>query len=885
MMAAVAPDPPQPVRLQDYRAFPYCVHHVELKFELGAAVTQVHSQIVLSRLAGVPADTPLVLDGNGLGLKHIAVDGVTLDSSRYTLDTTTLTIADLPDRFTLNISVTLQPDQNQGDEGLFELYGKLATQCESEGFRRLTWFPDRPDVLATYTVTLVGDPAVYPVMLSNGHPVDEGRLEDGRHWVRWDDPVPKPSYIFAVIAGDFGALSDTYLTGSGREIALTIFADYERIGECEFAMGALKRSLAWEERKYQREYDLDVYNIVALTGHVGAMENKGLNLFDANGICADPEISTDQDYSIIERILAHEVFHNWSGNRVTCRDWFQLSLKEGLTRFRDQCFSQDMSHAGVKRIEFVKALQRNQFPEDDGPASHPVKPDAYIEIRNFYTGTVYDKGAEVIRMMQCLLGDELFRTAVMRYFERYDLQAVTTEDFVAVVEEVGGRDMSQFYRWYEQAGRPRVSAHGVYDEARKEYSLTVRQQTEPSAGQPHKKPFHIPLLSGFLSMQGEPLQLECEQAQQVDGNLLLELTETEQIFRFSDVVTEPVPSLCRGFSAPISLATNLDNAKLALLWLKDSDPFNRWQSGQTLAIELIRELACQAQVGETMVMNEGFADAWSGLLEDESIEPGLLAELLLLPDEPALSQGLPLIDIDGHAQARDFMMVEVSRRNRSTLLRRYHALADRGPYQFTAQSIGHRSLRNRCLEILLAYPDEEILALCLDQLCNADNMTDSFSAMASLCHVDCEQRQAGLDHFYQQWQHKPPVIDKWFNAQALTRSPKAIDLFLKLEEHPAMDIMNMPRAMAFYGGFFRQNRIGFNAVSGRGYEVLADRLILIDAVKPGTTYWLMPQLLQWRRFDANRQRKMRAALEKILAADVSPGLYEIVSKALAEEKL
>ncbi len=871
------------MRLRDYTPFPFCLHSVELRVELDRDATRVESRLVLERRIGAPVDAPLLLDGADLGLASISLDGSALPPDRYKLGSDCLSIEGLPARCELVTVVVISPAGNQGDEGLMELGGKLATQCEPEGFRRITWFPDRPDVMATYAVTLVGLPAVYPMMLSNGHLVGEGTFADGRHWVRWADPIPKPSYIFAIVAGDFGVLRDTHVTASGREIALAIYADHERIGECGFAMGALKRALRWEEEKYHREYDLDLYNIVALTGHVGAMENKGLNLFDANGICADPEISTDGDYLVIERILAHEVFHNWSGNRVTCRDWFQLSLKEGLTRFRDHCFSQDMSAAGVKRIEFVKALQRNQFPEDDGPAAHPVKPREYIEIRNFYTGTVYDKGAELIRMMSCLLGDEPFRKAVEQYFGAYDLQAVTTEDFVATVAAFSGRDLGQFELWYHQAGRPRVDARGNFDAQACSYELTLRQCTAPTAGQIEKMPLHIPVLVGLLDANGRELFPECRGAALVDGNYLLELRQQEQTFRFDRVASAPVPSILRGFSAPVSLHTDLGPEQLALLVAHDSDPYCRWQSGQTLAIAAIRALAAQWHEGRPLVLDHIYAEVWQRVLQDGRADRALVAELLLLPDEPALSEGLPQIDIDGHKAGRDFLLRELALRNRDTLLGLYVELEDTGPYQFTAAALGRRSLRNRCLETLLALPEKEIQDLCLAQIEDAGNMTDAFAALAAICHVDCPQRRVALANFYQRWQHKAPVIDKWFNAQALSRMDGAIDAVLALEQHPAMDLMNMPRAMAFYGGFFRQNRIAFNDPSGRGYDMLAERLVLIDSMKPGTTYWLMPQLLQWRRFDPQRQALMKRALERILAADISKGLYETVSKALAEE--
>lgn len=874
---------PQPVYLADYAPFPFHLHAVELRVELGLETTRVHARLSLERRAELPTDTPLVLDGEDLELTSIAVDGEALNEEQYAIGDGSLQVFDLPSCCELQTSVVLYPAVNQRDEGLMALGGNLATQCEPEGFRRITWFPDRPDVLAIYTVTLVGDPLAYPVMLSNGHPAASGTLDDGRHWVRWEDPFPKPSYIFALVAGDFARLDKSYTTGSGREIRLAIYADRERIGECDFAMGALQRALRWEEEKYGREFDLDLYNIVALTGHVGAMENKGLNIFDANGICADPEISTDDDYLVIERILAHEVFHNWTGNRVTCRDWFQLSLKEGLTRFRDQCFSQDMSAAGVKRIEFVKALQRNQFPEDDGPAAHPVKPEQYIEIRNFYTGTVYDKGAEVIRMLYCLLGDEAFRAAVKLYLERHDLQAVTTEDFVRAAEDASGRDLTQFYRWYRQAGRPRVEASSRYDAQARRFELTLAQHHAPTPRQHEKQVLHIPVLAGLLGSSGGKIEGVCADASRIDGNYLLELRQPVQCFRFENVDEEPVPSLLRGFSAPVTLEANLDAGQLATLLAHDSDPYNRWASGQALATDAIRAMAGDWRAGRAMQVDELLVAGWERLLYDRESDLALVAELLLLPDEPALSEGLPQIDIDAHMAARGHLLTRLAERNREMLLSHYHELAQPGPYQFTPAAIGRRRLRNRCLEILLALPDDEVRDLALAQVQSAGNMTEMFAALMALCHVDCHQRQQALDGFYLRWQHKPSVIDKWFNAQALSRMDGAIDAILALEQHPAMDIMNMPRAMAFYGGFFRQNRVAFNAPDGRGYDILADRLILVDSIKPGSTYWLMPQILQWRRFDAGRQALMKKALEKVMAADISRGLYEIVSKALAEE--
>ncbi|MFT7289284.1 MAG: aminopeptidase N [Halieaceae bacterium] len=875
---------PGPTRLRDYQPFPFLIPQIELRLELDPQLTRVSSRLVVQRAPDADPQAELRLDARKLHLESIAIDGRPLQEQEYRLDASGLCLSGLPDRCEIEIVHTLSPVENQSDEGLFQRGRQLATQCESEGFRRITFFPDRPDVLSRYRVTLVADAQRYPVLLSNGHPVAKGVLpEDGRSWVTWEDPYPKPSYIFALVAGDFACLRDSYETASGRRVALAIYADQERGDELEFSMGALKRALRWEEEKYGREYDLDIYNIVALEGYVGAMENKGLNIFDANGICADPHISTDNDYLVIERILAHEVFHNWTGNRVTCRDWFQLSLKEGLTRFRDQCFAQDMSLGSVKRIEFVRALERNQFPEDDGPAAHPIKPVEYQEIRNFYTGTIYDKGAEVIRMLHCLLGDELFRNAVQYYLDKFDLQAVRTEDFIAAIAEFSGRDLDQFYRWYSRAGRPVLTAQGSYDAASRSYALTL-QQSNPKSAQPEdEEPLHIPVLMGLLDAEGAPLQAHCADAKPVHGSLLLELRETSQTFLFTEVASPPQPSLLRGFSAPVSLHYGNTPQQLAQLMACDSDDYNRWRAGQQFATAEIRNLASQWHRGEELQANPRFLRAWGQVLGDADASHALIAEMLLLPEEPALSEGLARIDIDGHEAARNHLLYLLADQHGVALLSCYHALEQKGGHKFSDWAIGARRLRNRCLEIMLAGPQLAARDLCLTQINNARNMTDEFAALAALCHIDCEQRRQGLEDFYARWQHKPPVIDKWFNAQALSRMPGAIDAILELEQHPAMQLTNLPRAMAFYGGFFRQNRVAFNDPSGRGYQMLAERLIMIDSFNPGSSYWLMPQLLQWRRFDERRSGLMRAALQFVSDADTSDGLREIVSKALTEE--
>ncbi len=871
------------MRLADYQAPAFEIDTVELEFDLDPRVTVVSNRMRVRRAAGAPAGADLRLDGEGLALIRVALDGEALTPDRYGLDAAGLTIPSPPDAFWLEIQSTTSPERNTSRTGLMRLGDKLVTQCEAEGFRKLTFFPDRPDVLATYTVTLRADRAAYPVLLSNGNRVAEGAEADGRHWARFHDPHPKPCYIFAVVAGDFGRLADSFVTRSGRTVDLSIHADHDLIGACGFAMEAAKRSLRWDEDAWGLEYDLDTYAIVAVSGWSGAMENKGLNLFGASGIVAEPEISTDDDYIVIERIIGHEQFHNWTGNRVTCRDWFQLCLKEGLTRFRDQQFIEDKLGPGAWRIESVKALRRNQFPEDDGPAAHPVKPDVYAQIDNFYTNTVYDKGAEVVRMIRTLLGPERFRRGFDLYIRRHDGQAVTTEAFLRAMEDASGRDLSRFRLWHTQAGRPRVTARGRYDARARQYSLTLTQTCAPTPGQPVKAPFHIPLAVGLLSKSGEPLSFAREGMAPPEPitTAVLELTEAEQTFVLTGVFSEPVPSLLRGFSAPVSLLTDLSDADLALLMAADPDPFARWDAAQTLSVRLVRAMAAQRAAGLPMTAPEAFLEATQAVLEDESSDALLRGLILTLPDEPVLSEGLATIDLDGHMAARHHLRREIAGRLGPRLLERYHALAESGTYAPDLAGIGRRRLRNAILDLLTALDSPDMARLCLRQLTTATNMTDRFEALCLLCHLDCAERQEAIDWFYDRWKDHRTVVDKWFNAQALSRVAGAVDRIIALERHPAFDPADFSQALQFYGGFFRQNRVAFHDPGGRGYEFLADRLLMMDRLGRSGSHYIMPQINQWRRYDPARRRLMRGALERVAAAPgISNGLREMVSKAL-----
>jgi aminopeptidase N len=867
------------IHLADYRPPEFLIDSVDLAFDLDGARTVVRNKMHVRRAHDAPRNGPLRLDGVRQQLLHVILDGETLGPNRYALDSDGMTLSDVPDEFELEIETAIHPAKNTTRLGLFELGGKLASQAEAEGFRSITYFPDRPDVLARYRVRLEADRAKYPVLLSNGNLTSQGTSENGRHWAVWDDPHPKPCYIFAVMAGDFGMLRDSFVTRDGRKVDLGIYADHDLIPQCRFAMDVVKRSLKWDEQTYGLQYDLDVYNIVALTGWAGAMENKGLNLFEANGIIADPEITTDTDYVIIERIIGHEQFHNWTGNRVTCRDWFQLCLKEGLTRFRDQHFIEDKMAAGVWRVEIVQALRRNQFPEDDGPAAHPIQPPAYAEIDNFYTNTVYDKGAEVIRMLRSLLGAKIFRDGFDLYIAGNDGKAATTEDFVKAMEDASGRDLSQFRLWYTQAGRPRIHARGRLDAANRRYLLTLKQSCAPSAGQSEKLPFHIPVAAALVSLEGKLMPFTRDGVA-MDATVL-ELTRFEETFVFEGVDRAPVPSLLRGFSAPATVDAGLSDRDLALLMVADTDPFARWDSAQTLGIRLIRALAAERAAGRPMLVPPAYLDAIARVLDDAGTDRLARAQILAVPDEPMVSEGLAHIDLDGQVAARNFLRREIATRFAPKLHALYEESAETGAYAPDIAGISRRRLKNVVLDLMMSLGDADAALLALNQLKTSANMTDMYEALLMLVHVDRPEREEAIGWFFERWNSHSTVVDKWLGAQALSRCSGAVDKIIALESHPAFDFANMARGLLFYGGFFRQNRVAFHDPNGKGYEFLAERLLMIDKLgRAGSTY-IMPQINQWRRYDSARQALMKKALDRVAGTPgISKGLAENINKAL-----
>ncbi len=875
---------PKTTYLKDYTPPAYRIPTVDLRFELGEESTAVHARARIVRAAATPPGAPLVLDGQHLELLALALDDAPLTADRYRVDANHLTLFDPPESFDLAVVTRIRPQDNASLEGLYQSSGNFCTQCEAEGFRRITYFLDRPDVMAVYTTTLVADPARYPVLLSNGNLTDSGSLDDGRHWATWRDPFPKPCYLFALVAGHLQHIEDRFVTRSGRTVTLRIYVEPENIDQCEHAMDSLKQAMAWDEQRFGLEYDLDLYQVVAVGDfNMGAMENKGLNVFNTKYVLAKPDTATDADYQGILGVIGHEYFHNWTGNRVTCRDWFQLSLKEGLTVFRDQEFSAELGSPGVKRIEDVRILRASQFPQDAGPMAHPVRPDSYIEINNFYTVTVYNKGAEVIRMMQTLLGRDGFRRGMDLYFQRHDGQAVTCDDFVAALADANGVDLTQFKRWYHQAGTPELTVSDAYDPATRAYTLTVRQSCPPTPGQPHKEPFHIPLALGLLDAEGRDLPLRLEGEDEAwDTTRVLEVRESEQTFRFVDVPARPVPSLLRGFSAPVKLMTAESGPDLRFRLAHDRDDFNRWDAGQTLAIRAILTLVEDRQQGREWVLPESFSAAFGQALVS-SAAPALLAHVLTLPGEGYLAEQMTVVDVDGIHAAHDFVRRTLAARLRDPLRAAYDALRAQteGDYRIDAVAMGQRALKNVCLDYLLQLDDAGLHALGVRQFQDATNMTDQLGALAPLANQEGREGAEALESFYVRWRHEPLVVDKWLTLQATSRRPGALATVRRLMGHEAFNLRNPNKVRALVGAFGQANPFHFHAIDGSGYTFLADQVLALNDFNPQIAARLIGVFTRWRKYDPLRQERMRKQLERILAAPaLSPDVYEIATKSL-----
>tara|TARA_Y100001937_G_scaffold68141_1_gene93123 strand:- start:6071 stop:8728 length:2658 start_codon:yes stop_codon:yes gene_type:complete len=877
------------IYLKDYQVPDYLIDETHLTFELFEDHSLVHAQLVMRRNpeagAGLP---PLVLDGQQLELLELKLDDRELGEGDYSLTASHLTLQPTQERFVVDSSVRIHPESNTALEGLYKSGTMFCTQCEAEGFRKITFYLDRPDVMSKFTTTVSAEQHAYPVLLSNGNPVASGSEEGGRHWATWEDPFKKPAYLFALVAGDLWCVEDSFTTMSSREVALRIYVEPENIDKVQHAMDSLKRSMKWDEEVYGREYDLDIFMIVAVNDfNMGAMENKGLNIFNSSCVLAKAETATDAAHQRVEAVVAHEYFHNWSGNRVTCRDWFQLSLKEGFTVFRDSEFSADTHSRTVKRIEDVAYLRTHQFAEDAGPMAHPVRPDAYMEISNFYTLTIYEKGSEVLRMIHTLLGPELFRKGSDLYFERHDGQAVTCDDFVRAMEDASSIDLTQFKRWYTQAGTPRLQVSEAYDASAQAYSLTFRQSCPATPGQSEKLPFVIPLALGLLDAQGNelPLRLQGEATASGTGRVL-SITEAEQTFTFEGIAEQPLPSLLRGFSAPVKLSFPYSRDQLMFLMQHDSDGFNRWEAGQQLSVQVLQELIGQYQRGEELALDQRLVEALRTLLLDESLDQAMVAEMLSLPGEAYLTEISEVADVEAIHEAREFARLQLADALYAPLLARYQANRDVSratPYVAEAAHFARRSLQNIALSYLMLSQQAEVLAACVEQFENADNMTERLAALAVLVNSPFEaERSKALAMFADFFKDDALVMDQWFSVQAGSPLPGGLERVHALMQHEAFTLKNPNKVRALIGAFANQNLINFHQADGSGYRFLADQVITLNALNPQIASRLLAPLTRWRKYAPARQAQMKAELERILASgELSSDVYEVVSKSLA----
>ncbi len=861
-----------------YTVFDYIIEKLDLELNLFEERTVVTARGEYRKNPeSMKKNPPLLLFGEQLELVSLWVSGKELKKNEYRLDDKTLHIDQLPDTFTLKIVTVIYPAKNTSLEGLYRSSGNYCTQCEAEGFRKITYYPDRPDVLTRFTTRIEADKITCPIMLSNGNLIDNGELVENRHFAVWEDPFPKPSYLFALVAGQLISINDEFITRSGRIIELKIFVEERNKEKCGHAMRSLKKAMRWDEEVFGLEYDLDTFMIVAVDDfNMGAMENKGLNIFNSKYVLSTPETATDQDFLGIEGVIAHEYFHNWTGNRVTCRDWFQLSLKEGLTVFRDQEFSADMNSRSVQRIDDVRVLKNFQFKEDGGPMAHSVRPDSYQEINNFYTATVYNKGAEVIRMMHTLLGPKFFRQGMDLYFSRHDGQAVTCDDFATAMSDASGIDLDQFKNWYSQAGTPVLQVKGAWIEEEMEFRLLIRQSCPDTPGQTTKKPFHMPVTVGLLGADGDDL-LDGTQ-----GSVVLQLQEQEQLFTFQNIKEKPVVSFLRDFSAPVRSESFQSREDLSLLIRADSNLFNRWDAATRLATEVILDIAEKLQNGELPILEDLYLDSVSGALNGKIEDPALIALALQLPSETTLAQEMDIVDPDAMHKARQLVKKTLAQRNRERFTALFYDNQETSAYTITPEAMGRRSLKNISLSYLMSLDPlpEEIQTLCYDQYRRANNMTDTIAALANLVNLDKAVRGAALDDFYKKWLGDPLVLDKWFTLQALSNLETTLDSVKQLTGNPSFSISNPNKVRALIGAFCSGNHVRFHEKSGAGYRFLVDSIQQLDAINPQIASRMVSPLINWRRYDANRQKLMQIELDRILAIkNISRDVYEIVSKS------
>jgi aminopeptidase N len=875
---------PRPIRLEDYRPPDWLIEAVDLDVALHPTATIVRAKLAI-RPNGSGAPAPLVLDGDELSLRSIRLDGKPLPAESFVATADRLTIAQAPQRpFVLEIETVLDPTNNTKLMGLYRAGATYCTQCEAEGFRRITYFLDRPDVMAVYTTRIEAEKKEAGVLLSNGNLIARGDVPGtSRHFAVWRDPFPKPSYLFALVGGNLAAVKDSFTTMSGRKVDLAIYVEPGKEDRCHYAMDSLKRAMRWDEVAFGREYDLDNFMIVAVSAfNMGAMENKGLNIFNDKYVLASPATATDDDYARIEAVIAHEYFHNWTGDRITCRDWFQLCLKEGLTVFRDQEFTADQRSRAVERITDVRGLRAHQFVEDSGPLAHPVRPTLYHEINNFYTATVYEKGAEVVRMIKTLLGDATFRAGMDLYFTRHDGQAATVEQFVQCFADVSHRDMRQFMRWYSQAGTPEITVAPHYDSAARSLRLEIGQTVAPTPGQPQKEPMLIPLALGLVGPDGKDAPLFCDGRPVARG--VIELTEPRQTFLFTGVAERPVLSLNRGFSAPVKLTAPLSPDDLRFLAARDTDPFNRWQAMQTLAMALLKSNIAALRSGRTPRVDEGLMDALGATLKDGTIEPAFIALTLSPPSEADIAREIGSdVDPDTIYAARRKLRAAIGERHGGLLAAAYQRMMTPGAYRPDAQSTGRRSLKNACLDLLAMTESDAGIARAFAQYGNADNMTDRIAALETLAAHDRPERAAAFDDFYQRYAEDPLVIDKWFSLQAIIPEPATLDRVRGLTRHPAFSAANPNRIRALIGAFAQANFTQFNRSDGAGYNFVADFVLELDPKNPQVAARLVSAFRSWRTLEAQRRAHAEATLRRVAAKPaLSRDVHDIVARTLAD---
>jgi aminopeptidase N len=877
---------PQPVYLADYAVPDFLIERIDLTFRLDEAKTRVSSVLSVKRnLLSKSMSMDLVLNGEQLELISVCLDGRALTESEYSLTDDAMTIYSPPANNTFEVKVDnyINPKTNTSLEGMYFSNGMLCTQCEAQGFRKITFYLDRPDVMSCYKTTIIADKNRFPILLSNGNKVDSGELPGNLHWVTWDDPYHKPCYLFALVAGTLECLEDEFTTASGRAVALQIFVEPKDLDKCEFAMQSLKHAMRWDEQQYGLEYDLDLYMIVAVEYfNMGAMENKGLNIFNSKFVLARPETATDSDYEDIESVIAHEYFHNWSGNRITCRDWFQLSLKEGFTVYRDQEFTADRTSHAVKRIKDVINLRTRQYAEDAGPLAHPVRPSSYIEINNFYTLTVYEKGAELIRMLHCLVGQEGFRQGCDLYFSCFDGQAVTCDDFLRVFEETNKIDLTQFSYWYSQSGTPIVTLDYSYDAITKQVKLAMTQSHSESFAQEYKKPLCIPIKIALLSTEGCELNFKVAGDDQYSNEAVLKLTHEKQYVVLNEVATKPILSVLRGFSSPIKLNCARSNEELAFLFKNDSDTFSRWEAGQQLLEKTLLNLVFDIQQGNALHLDQIIIDTFKYILSQTWDDLSYLSLLLSIPSEVYLAEQMKIIDVVSIHKAREFVRVTLANELHDFFKDYYLSYHKKNEACcFNQKAISNRKIKNICLYYLSTLDCLSIQNWVLKQFMTTTNMTDQIAALSIMVNGHHPYSAQSLDDFYNKWQSESLVIDKWFSVQAGSSASTTFFVVKSLMMHPEFDLKNPNRVRSLIGTFSQANSLHFHAANGQGYRLLADTIIALNDINPQIAAKMSMSLTAWRRYDENRQALMISQLQRIISIQhISKDVYEVVNKSL-----